>query len=207
MTNELPVPTSSPGAGSVVPSAPNSRLRTYSNSAGSLDAIAMSSEVLAETVGAAVRGSGPLGSSSGSTPSAPIAGAGAFYGPAPPAPRPPSVADLGEPRPHVVDPEVLWLEPACLDLVPRERCGHRRPWLRPQGKGGRDIGALPVHVVVDEDLAGAVRDPPRHRHAVGVGAPDHPPTRSDERANLAVRPPAGLDLHVDLQSCGAARLW
>ena len=81
ITNDVPVPTSSPGAGSVVPSAPNSRRRTYSNRAGSFDASAISSDDFAATALDAVRGSGPLGSSSGSTPSASIAGARSLYGP------------------------------------------------------------------------------------------------------------------------------
>ena len=48
---------SSPGAGSVVPARPNSRRRTYSIRFGVLRGRAISSEVFAATLGAAVRGS------------------------------------------------------------------------------------------------------------------------------------------------------
>ncbi len=55
ITKELPVPTSSPGAGSVVPSSPNSRRRTYSTEVGSFDASAISAEDFPAVAGAAVR--------------------------------------------------------------------------------------------------------------------------------------------------------
>ncbi len=53
-----PSPACSPGAGSVVPASPNSRLRTYSNRFGSFDARTISSEVFRVDGRAAVRGSG-----------------------------------------------------------------------------------------------------------------------------------------------------
>ena len=192
MTNEFPVPTASPGAGSGVPSSPNSRRRTYSNRAGSFDASAISRSDGLRRGRALARGragSGPLGSSSGSTPSASIAGARSCTGL--PAPAPHRSPTCGEAVPDVVDPEVLGLEAAGLDLVPRERRRDRRARLGPQRVGGGDVRALPVHVVVDEDLAGAVGDLPRHGHAVGVGAADHRPARADERPHLVVGRTAG----------------
>ena len=101
------------------------------------------------------------------------------------------VAHSREPVPDVVDPEVLRLEAACRDLVPRERRRDRRPRLGPHRVRGGDVRALPVHVVVDEDLAGAVGDLPRHRHAIGVGLQDQPSARADEArapARACMRP-------------------
>ena len=184
-----------PGAGSEVPSGPNSRRRTYSNSAGSFDASATHPRSWSRR---SLRRSGGAGPSGRPRPRhrAP---------PSPPTGLPPSfaharpqVADPRETFRHVVDPEVLRLEPAGLDLVPGERCRDRRARLGTQRIRGGDVRPLPVHVVIDEGLAGAVGDPPGHRHAVGVGPPisrPHAPTNARTSRSPATR----LDRHVDLQ--------
>ena len=127
-------------------------------------------------------------------------------GPGPVADARPQVADLREALPHVVDPEVLRLESADADLVPGERGRDRRARLGPQRIRRRDVRPLPVHVVVDEDLPGAVGDPPGHRHLVGVRLLDQPPARPNERARLRVRVRALLQRDIDLQAGGPARL-
>ena len=116
------------------------------------------------------------------------------------------IAEALEAIPHVVDPEVLRLEPALEDLVPRERRRDRRAQLGSHRVRRRDVGARPVHVVVDEDLPGAVGDLPRHRHPVGVGLLDHPARRADERAHGVVRVGAAQDRDEDLETGGTARL-
>jgi hypothetical protein len=59
--------------------------------------------------------------------------------------------------------------------------------------------------VVDEHVAAAVLDLPRHRDAVGVRRPDQLPGAADELPDDLVAPPR-LDGHVDLHAGRAARL-
>ena len=118
----------------------------------------------------------------------------------------PQVADGREPLPHVVDPEVLRLEPARSDLVPGERGRDRRAGFGPQRIRGGDVRPLPIHVVVDEDLPGAVGDAPGHGDLVRVRLLDQPPAGADEGASLRVRVRALLQGDVDLQAGRAARL-
>ncbi len=112
------------------------------------------------------------------------------------------VAQLLEPLEDVVDPEVLRRD-ALVDLLPQQRRRDRRAGLGTQRVDGGDVRAPAVHVVVDEDLAGALVDLPRHRHVLAVGAFDRPAERADEVAHLVVGP-AGFDRHVDLDP-GRAR--
>lgn len=114
------------------------------------------------------------------------------------------VTAFGEPRPDRLDRELARVD-AGLDLVPGDGRRHRRTRFRADRVDRRDVRALAVHVVVDEDLPGAFLDPPAHRHAVGVDAADHPPDGADEGPDRAVRP-AGFERHEDLEAGRPARL-
>ena len=116
------------------------------------------------------------------------------------------VSSLGEPVPDVVDPEVLGLEAALEHLLPRERGRDGRAGLGAQRVRSGDVGALSVHVVVDEDLPGAVGDLPRHRYAVGVGLRDRPTAGAHERPHLPVGVGPSLHGQVDPESGGSRGL-
>ena len=107
------------------------------------------------------------GSSSTTTPSASSAFVRSIASVRTPANRSPTRAK----RSHT-----LSMRKSCGSKPPRSTSSHverradRAPAARAAAVRGGDVRALPVHVVVDEDLAGAVGDLPRHRDAVGVGA-------------------------------------
>ena len=123
-----PRPAAAPGAGSGVPS--KSRLRRYSARFGSFDAAMTSSEVRGRC-GLARRSSVAQADRLERVRQVHRLGAHALE----------QVADAREALPHVVDPEVLRLEPALDDLVPRERRRDRRARLGPQRVRGRDVRA------------------------------------------------------------------
>jgi hypothetical protein len=114
------------------------------------------------------------------------------------------VACAREPVPHRLDGEVLRPD-AALRFVPGDRRRDGGHGLRAHRVHGGDVGAEPVHVVVDEHLARAPLDLPEHGRAIGIGPIDHPADLPDQVANLLVAV-AGLDRHVDLHAGRAAGL-
>ena len=92
---------------------------------------------------------------------------------------------FGEPLPDVVDPEVARLEVG-VQLLPVQRGRHRRPGHRPQRVDAGDVGPRPVHLVVDEHLAGPLGHRPGHGRLLRVGADDQPAHPLHELAGVAV---------------------
>src|ERR1044071_539420 len=108
----------------------------------------------------------------------------------------PAVPGLCEPLGGVADPEVERM--GARELVPRERHRHRRAG-RASGRVSRvERLAAHVHVVVHEDLAGALGDAPLHRHVLGAEAHE---VASDRLAHLArrVEIERALDRHEDME--------
>ena len=196
----------SPGAGSLVPSGPNSRLRTYSNRFGSFEASAISSEVF--------RGHGRR----------PRCGAAARSGP-PRARRraPPSRAvevverALAHARPQVAAPgrsrsHTLSIRKSCGSNPPRSTSSHVSGVETGARGSGRSEYAAAMFAPCRFMLWSMKTLPARSatRHAIvtrsGSARPIEPPARADEPADLAVGPAARLDGDVDLQPGRPARL-
>ena len=110
-----------------------------------------------------------------------------------------------EPRPDRGDGEVLGANLPQLHFLPGEGSGDRGAGLGSNRIDGGDIGPHAVHVVVDEDLAGALPHLPLHGHAGRVGLPDEVTDPPDHLPDLRIRVPL-RDGHVDLHPGGPGGL-
>ena len=113
------------------------------------------------------------------------------------------VADLGEPGRHRRHREVLGRDLG--ELVPRQRCRHRRARLGPDAVGRGDRAVARVLVVVDEDPLAALLLPPLGGHLAGEAALQLASERDRGVADVGERP-ARLDPHVDVDAAAAGGL-
>src|SRR5882762_6442075 len=109
----------------------------------------------------------------------------------------PPVAVLFQPGGYVVDCEVHGL--GCLELLPAER--HRHRGSRNTAWRIRHIQGLAahVHVVIDEDLAGALLDRPLHGDVLWMCTHDVPPDCLADAARL-IEGHGALDRHEHVQT-------
>src|SRR2546423_205289 len=108
----------------------------------------------------------------------------------------PAIPGLREPLGGVGDPEVEGMR--FLELLPGERHRHRRAGRTPRGIGDVERLAAHVHVVVHEDLAGALGDAPLHRDVLGAQADE---MASDHLAHLSrrIEIERALDRHENVE--------